>query len=124
MDGKWATEIEILALSHLLKTKIHTYSQNRWVTFSGRMVNSENMALFGDIYLDHKNQNHYDFVTSITSGENISMTPSQKLLCLKENRWKITDRNQKKQQRKSISFRVSAKEKKLCRKNMKYKTDP
>ncbi|XP_061191659.1 uncharacterized protein LOC133199853 [Saccostrea echinata] len=105
MDGRWATELEILALSHLLKTEIHTYSENKWVTFSGLMVNpEENMASLGGIYLDHKNQNHYNVVTSVTLGKNVSAIQSQKLLCLKHNTRKIADRNQKRQQRESISF--------------------
>lgn len=105
IDGKWATEIEILALSHLLKTEIYTFSQNRWVTFSGQMVNSEeNMAPLGGIYLDNKNQNHYDVVTSVHFGENISMNPVQKLLCWKGNRRKFRDRNKKRQHQESDSI--------------------
>lgn len=68
------------------------------------MVNSEeNMASLGGISLDHKHQNHYNVVTSVSLVENVSEIPSQKLLCLKENTRKIADRNQKRQQRESCS---------------------
>lgn len=40
-NGKWATEVEILGLSHLLKTDIYIYSDNRWVLFSRRMVDPD-----------------------------------------------------------------------------------
>ncbi|XP_062597979.1 uncharacterized protein LOC134259411 [Saccostrea cucullata] len=131
-DGIWATEVEILALSHLLRTEIHTYSQNRWVTYSGQMVNSEEiMVSLGGIYLDHVNQSHYNVVTSVTS-----VTSLQNLLSFTENERKITDRNQKRKRQESVSFEneryklqmsdESAKERKLCRMNMnvkRYKTN-
>ena len=102
MDGVWATEIEILALSHLLKTEIYTYSQNRWITFCAQMVNSkEGRSSYGGIYLDHKNQNHYDVVTSMKDSGSIS---------LHKLKIQMSD--------------VSAKEKKLYKQKMKYKTDP
>ncbi|XP_062594109.1 uncharacterized protein LOC134255598 [Saccostrea cucullata] len=130
MDGKWATEVEILALSHLLKSGIHTYSQNRWVTYSRQIVNSEeNVTSLGGIYLDHINQNHYNVVTSITNGENITVTSLKNPSCLEENERKIdTERNQKTQRQnkrcKLQMSNISAEDKKLFRKNMKYRTDP
>ncbi|XP_061177698.1 uncharacterized protein LOC133186474 [Saccostrea echinata] len=65
--GIWATEIEILALSHLLSTDIHTYSQNRWITYSGQMVDQKrNSQPKESIYLYHENQNHYNVVLTIS----------------------------------------------------------
>lgn len=37
-EGKWATELEILACAHLLGLDIFTFSDNRWVRFSGKNV--------------------------------------------------------------------------------------
>lgn len=67
-NGTWSTEIEILGISHLLKTDIYTYSDNRWVLFSGRMVHPDiDIENLGSIYLHHKDQNHYGVVTMVSS---------------------------------------------------------
>ncbi|XP_062603566.1 uncharacterized protein LOC134265363 [Saccostrea cucullata] len=71
-DGTWATEMEILALSHLLSTDIHTYTENHWVTFSGKQVEPMNVQSTGSFYLVHQDQNHYNVVVSVTEKETVS----------------------------------------------------
>lgn len=35
-EGEWATELEILALAHMLYVDIFTFSDGRWIRFSGK----------------------------------------------------------------------------------------
>lgn len=67
-EGTWATEIEILALSHVLKLDIYTYTGNRWVKYSAeRTHQSMTNQRKGCIYLHHKQENHYNVVLSTSN---------------------------------------------------------
>lgn len=64
----WGTDIEILAAASLFKVTILVYTvygnKCDWVIFNPvhRQTKSD-----GAIYLHHKNQNHYDVVTSVST---------------------------------------------------------
>jgi hypothetical protein len=106
-EGTWATELEILGLSHLLKTDIHTFSGGQWISFSGSMINSRyEKASQEAIYLNHTNENHYDVVTSVVN--NIQSVQSGILHSKKEE---------------SICKTSTAREKKLERQKMRYQRD-
>ncbi|XP_078340715.1 uncharacterized protein LOC111117892 [Crassostrea virginica] len=127
-DGNWATEIEILALSHLIKTDVYTYTQGRWVTYSGQMVNPDvNRASSSGIYLYHRNQNHYDVVTRVAPGEAISLQKPVSSY-MREYTRKLGERNRKRQKRNTDnnckSEDIGRYDRKLLRKNMKYRTNP
>ncbi|XP_062606132.1 uncharacterized protein LOC134267940 [Saccostrea cucullata] len=66
-DGIWATELEILAMSHMLNIDIYTYSDMKWIQFSGEEPNHEPGEHDGAIYLYHRQQNHYDVVLSVVA---------------------------------------------------------
>ncbi len=64
--GTWATEVEILAMSHMLCIDIYTFDEVcKWYKFSANNV--EESADISDmgIYLNHKHRVHYDVVTSV-----------------------------------------------------------
>lgn len=64
--GNWATELEILALAHMLCVDIYTYSNDRWIKYSVQNVCASIRPEDGGIYLNHMNDNHYDVVIDIT----------------------------------------------------------
>lgn len=64
-DGNWATELEILSLAHMLSVDIFTYSESRWIKFSGQNVCSSMHSKAGGLYLDHRYGNHYDVVLDV-----------------------------------------------------------
>ncbi|XP_062573153.1 uncharacterized protein LOC134235086, partial [Saccostrea cucullata] len=66
-EGIWATELEILAVAHMLNVDIYTYSDMRWLQFSGHDLCAESVNHRGAIYLYHREQNHYDVVLQVTS---------------------------------------------------------
>ncbi|XP_062574797.1 uncharacterized protein LOC134236639 [Saccostrea cucullata] len=66
-DGIWATELEILAMSHMLNIDIYTYSDMKWIQFSGEEPNHEPVEHDEAIYLYHRQQNHYDVVLSVVA---------------------------------------------------------
>lgn len=39
-NGVWATEVEILAMAHLLKVDIYTFSEGHWLRYSGQIINT------------------------------------------------------------------------------------
>ena len=68
-SASWGTDIEIIALSHMLNTFIASYSVERasWQIFNPRFVDGENDLSQGDqqaMYIHH-NVNHYSAVTSV-----------------------------------------------------------
>ncbi|XP_062612107.1 uncharacterized protein LOC134273904 [Saccostrea cucullata] len=66
-EGIWATELEILATAHMLNVDIYTYSDMRWLQFSGHDLCAESGDQGEAIYLYHREQNHYDVVLQVTS---------------------------------------------------------
>lgn len=64
-DGNWATELEILALVHMLSVDIFTYSESRWIKFSGQNICSSMQLKLGGLYLNHRDENHYDVVLDV-----------------------------------------------------------
>ncbi|XP_078336941.1 uncharacterized protein LOC144626544 [Crassostrea virginica] len=126
--GNWATEVEILALSHLIKTDVYTYTGGRWVTYSGQMVNPHlNRESSSGIYLYHRNQNHYDVVTRVAPGEAISLQKPVSS-CTREYRKRVGERNRKRQKRNPNkvckSEDICRYDKNLLQKNTKYRMDP
>ncbi|XP_070573805.1 uncharacterized protein [Ptychodera flava] len=84
MLGKFASEVEIVASAHFLKTDIFTYMINkRWLKYSGKMVDPHIRVDKKSIYLKHCNANHYQVVTKIKVDPSNSLEnyfTSQKLL--------------------------------------------
>lgn len=66
-DGTWATELEIFATSDLLEVDIFTYSNLRWLQFSLNGLHPDVVNQNEAIYLNHKQQNHYDVVLKVTA---------------------------------------------------------
>lgn len=67
IPGTWATEFEIIAMSHMLHVEIFTFSDGIWKKFSGRLVDKYWVPIEEAIYLDNENENHYNVVVSMTS---------------------------------------------------------
>lgn len=63
--GTWATELEIIAMSHMLNVNILTYSDCAWKKYSGSLVDRLFLPIDGGIYLNHVNRNHYNVVESV-----------------------------------------------------------
>lgn len=63
--GKWATELEILACAHLLSLDIFTFSGCRWIRFSGKNVSKSFKPKTVALYLNHKDENHYNVVLDV-----------------------------------------------------------
>ena len=129
-DGTWASEMEILALSHLLKTDIHTYSKGHWISFSVQMIDSNaDIESGGAIYLDHKNQNHYDVVTRVGM-KNLNLLPKKvtgnKEYVKRMHRRNVMGRVRDKSalsDKEIFSQKNTASENKLISKNKRYKRD-
>ncbi|XP_062569582.1 uncharacterized protein LOC134231612 [Saccostrea cucullata] len=135
-DGTWATEMEILALSHLLSTDIHTYTENHWVTFSGKQVEPMNVQSTGSFYLVHQDQNHYNVVVSVTEKETVSSLKNNALYVGKKDyRERCRNRDRMREMRifssaKKLSTNHEKKlknenytERKLRAAKLRYKTD-
>ena len=65
-NSTWATEVEIFAVSHLLKVDIYTYSAGQWLRFSVEDVEPNIRKETGAIYLNHYMENHYNVVVSVS----------------------------------------------------------
>ncbi|XP_063049228.1 uncharacterized protein LOC134443295 [Engraulis encrasicolus] len=65
-DGVWATEVEIQCLANFLNVNVFTYSAGKWLSYKSeaRKGSSEN------IYLHHRNENHYDVVRCVKNLKN------------------------------------------------------
>jgi hypothetical protein len=67
-SGIWASEVEIFATAHLLKTDIYIYGKSgktfSWLKFSAAFIDSTVVSSDKAIYLNHTNGNHYDVVKS------------------------------------------------------------
>ncbi|XP_062587579.1 uncharacterized protein LOC134249219 [Saccostrea cucullata] len=133
-DGSWATELEILAVCHLLSIDIHTYTENHWITYSRQLMEpTTNIQSIGSIYLDHENLNHYNVVLTVAENEKIG--PIKTHTGKEEYRKRCRNRNRMRNVRvisstnklgKDHEFKlknVNCKEKRLRSKNLKYKND-
>ncbi|XP_062593070.1 uncharacterized protein LOC134254555, partial [Saccostrea cucullata] len=133
-DGSWATELEIMAVCHLLSIDIHTYTENHWITYSRRLMEpSTNTQSIGSIYLDHENLNHYNVVLTVAENETIGSVKTR--TGNERYRKRCRNRNRMRNVRVSSSTKnltkdhelklknVNCKEKKLRSKRLKYKTD-
>lgn len=67
IPGTWATEFEIIAMSHMLHVEIFTFRDGIWKKFSGRLVDKYWVPIEEAIYLDNENENHYNVVVSMAS---------------------------------------------------------
>lgn len=63
--GKWATDVEIFATAHLLRTDIYTFSRGCWLRFAVDDVEPSDQNRTEAIYLNHRHQNHYNVVLSV-----------------------------------------------------------
>ena len=64
--GTWATEVEIMAVAHMLKTDIYTFDDiNNWYIFCASFVDREVVRSDEAIYLYHRQRVHYDVVLSV-----------------------------------------------------------
>ena len=67
--GTWASQTEIIALSHFLKTDIWIYTGVggtwKWANYSGRIIQNTLRPLTDSIYLYHRNTNHFEVVLGI-----------------------------------------------------------
>ena len=65
-SGVWATEVEIMAVAHMLETDIYTFGNAcRWYIFSGKMAEIGSVTSDAGIYLNHSHGIHYDVVLSV-----------------------------------------------------------
>ncbi|XP_062572298.1 uncharacterized protein LOC134234263 [Saccostrea cucullata] len=83
-DGVWATELEIHAMSHLLNVDIYTYSDRKWICFSGEVPNPEVVDQKEAIYLYHRQQNHYDVVLCVSAIPSEKESVRQSRSCKRE----------------------------------------
>lgn len=70
--GTWATEFEIIAMSHMLQINIFTYYDYAWNRYSGSLVDSHFSPIEGGIYLNHVDGNHNNVVESVLNSNVIS----------------------------------------------------
>jgi hypothetical protein len=71
------------------KTDVHTFSDGQWISFSGSMIHSKyGKASEEAIYLNHRNENHYDLVTNVDNS--IQCVQSGILHSKKENIFKTS----------------------------------
>ena len=67
-DGTWGTDVEILSMSHLLQTPVHSYSQQlgQWQRYSPHNVDRQlrDDLQQRSIYLYHTG-NHFNVVRSV-----------------------------------------------------------
>ena len=137
-NGTWATEIEILALSHLIGTHVYVYSDNRLILFSEQMIEQEcNTNAFGSIYLHHQGQTHYDVVTSVSSQQTVVNQESEApdTVCKREYNKRMRERKRKSDKRHVLSSKNTRKdyltetkkerksERLLAMKKLRYRTD-
>ena len=65
-SGVWATEVEMMAVAHMLETDIYTFGNTcRWYIFSGKMAEIGSVTSDAGIYLNHSHGIHYDVVLSV-----------------------------------------------------------
>lgn len=130
-DENWVTELEILALAHMLSVDIFTYSERRWIQFSGLSVCSSMQSKAGGLYLNHRNVNHYDVVLDVAEPladeENNLIKESDGSNCDKKKACanKRTNILQYKREmyRKKYKNNPEFRNEKLDRASLKYKSD-
>ena len=72
-DRVWATQVEIFATAHLLRTNIFVYTQIQgsstfqWLKHAANFVENVNVPLYKCIYLNHNNANHYEVVLDVAA---------------------------------------------------------
>ncbi|XP_061191743.1 uncharacterized protein LOC133199982 [Saccostrea echinata] len=105
-NGTWATELEILAVCHLINVDIYTYTRNQWLKFSIEKESPHIKRRTGAIYLNHHAQNHYNVVLDVCE-KNVDMT--EETVC--ESRTfdpKYSKKKMKNRQRMQAKRRVSS----------------
>ena len=92
-EGKWATQTELFAVAHLLKTDICVYTKSgwtwKWLRYTGQFVDKSLVVHDTAIYLQHTGQCHYDIVTntsdnSVPQVKSLPSTDKSSTLLLKE----------------------------------------
>ncbi|XP_038062442.1 uncharacterized protein LOC119732934, partial [Patiria miniata] len=148
-NGTWATEVEIIVTAHMLDVGIYTYddaNRCKWYLFSSSYAcpgRASDSSVKSGIYLHHKNQIHYDLVTSVCElrrelpidstqkhDENTSKTrvlkrsKRRKRVNVKKrqktNREKQRERYQRKKDKENKNDGVNVREKKKRAKKEKY----
>lgn len=107
-DGTWATELEIFAMSDLLKVDIFTYSNLRWLQFSLKGLHPDVMNQNEAIYLYHKHQNYYDVVLNVTAKRsNVNFFDNSNNDCKREYNLRKQNRLRMKTKRENTGLTVS-----------------
>lgn len=57
----WATQVEKFALAYFIKNHVYSLSGHNWtlMKLSGQFIDAHLYTYAGDIYLYHRNLNHY-----------------------------------------------------------------
>ena len=63
-DGIWATEFEVVCTAFMLNCDIYVYSQGKWLKYSASQWKHGIQVMPYAIYLDHKQECHYNVVLS------------------------------------------------------------
>ncbi|XP_062596168.1 uncharacterized protein LOC134257593 [Saccostrea cucullata] len=126
--GVWATELEILAMSHMLNVDIYTYSDMKWLQFSGKGPNLESAEQKEAIYLYHRQQNHYDVVLSVLARPHEKECVTQHSFLKGEYSHRRKNKIRMREERKSLKLKIgdlkeNSKDafRKRCRENVKYR---
>lgn len=108
--GIWATELEILAMSHMLNLDIYTYSDEKWPQYRGEGSNSELVEQREGIYLYHRQQNHYDVVLSVSARLFPEEFSTKNRCTKKQYNLRKNNRDRMKQKRISLKVKIDSKE--------------
>lgn len=133
-EGEWATELEILALAHMLCVDIFTFSDGRWIRFSGKSICASFQSKVDGLYLNHRNENHYDVVLDVTESLNgkennfeqkTDFMPGKQKCSRKasSHKKKINYQQKRDSSRKKYQENVDFRNHKLSKAALKYKTD-
>ena len=76
-DRSWATQVEMWATAHFLKTDIYCHAYNSWPLYSGKYIDRNISLNSKSIYLKNINNVHFEVVLSV---ENIYKPVSEILL--------------------------------------------
>ncbi|KAK3086547.1 hypothetical protein FSP39_020072 [Pinctada imbricata] len=95
----WASEVEIFASAHFLRTDIYVYSHvgsnDVWLKHSGQFVEPNLAVSEHAINLQHTHGNHYDIILNVISKKQIDAKEKDKI----RKREKRTDENFRRKER-------------------------
>lgn len=106
-ESTWTTELEIIAMSHMLNVDIYTYSDKKWLQFNGEGQYYELGEQREAIYLYHRQQNHYDVVLHVSTRVSEKESDTQKRSCRTEYTQRKKNRIRMKTKRNTFESKVS-----------------